>query len=216
MKTNMKLATIFIFTLLSLFFVVDATAVLYTYDSTDVPKAIPDRGFNIEAVFSTLDVPDSFDITDVDVVVNFSHSQDADLNVYLIAPNGKTVELFTDVGVFKQNFTDTILDDEAATSINDGSAPYTGSYKPEGNLADLNGSNAQGTWKLKVYDDMHGNTGTLNSWGLIFESSEPLPPPPPPPPAETGGITRLIQQLHRRIEDIAVAVSGRLVGNLRL
>ena len=45
-----------------------------------------------------------------------THTRDPDLDVFLIAPDGTRVELFTDVGTTKsQNFTNTVLDD-AATS----------------------------------------------------------------------------------------------------
>ena len=209
MKTNTKLATILTGILVSLFLVANATAVLHTYDSEDVPKAIPDRGwYSVGEAVSTLDVPDSFEIADVDVVLDISHDQNADLDVYLIAPNGTTVELFTDVGPFKKNFTNTTLDDEAAASIKSGSAPYTGSYQPEGTLANLDGSDAQGTWKLKIQDDWGRNAGTLNSWGLIIDSTEPPPEPEPEPPVESGGITYASKDVPLEIKDPGTTASA--------
>lgn len=146
------------------------------YISSDVPKDIPGRGTET----STLTIPDAGPITDVNVKINITHPYDADLDIYIIAPDGTRVELVTDVGLFEENFIDTIFDSEAAESITSGQAPYTGSYRPEGNLAELYGKEMSGTWTLEVTDDSGvSRSGTLNDWSLIvtFEISEPLSPP---------------------------------------
>jgi subtilisin-like proprotein convertase family protein len=145
------------------------------YSSDDVPKAIPDAG----TTTSTLAIPDAGTIVDLNVKLNINHESDGNLDIYLIAPDGARVELFTDVGGISSDFVDTILDNEAAQSITDGSAPFTGSYRPEGNLADLYDKDINGSWTLEVTDDWGGNTGTLNSWSLIvtLEVKGPLPSP---------------------------------------
>ncbi len=131
--------------------------------------SIPDPG----TITSTLNVNGmSGSITDLNVSVNIKHSWDTDLDVYLITPTGKQIELFTDVGEFADdNFTNTILDNEASTPIENGSAPFTGSYRPEGNLASSYGMNPNGVWKLKVTDDGVGIAGKLNSWSLDVSTS---------------------------------------------
>ena len=145
------------------------------YSPDDVPKAIPDAG----TTTSNLVIPDVGTIVDLNVKLDISHPSDGNLDIYLIAPDGTRVELFTDVGGISSDFSDTILDNEAAQLISDGSAPFTGSYRPEGNLADLYAKDINGTWTLEVTDDWAGNTGTLNSWSLIvkLENKEPLPSP---------------------------------------
>ena len=145
------------------------------YLSDDVPKAIPDPG----TTTSTLAVPDAGTIVDLNVKLDISHPSDGNMDIYLIAPDGTRVELFTDVGGVSSDFIDTIIDNEAAQSITDGSAPFTDSYRPEGNLADLYNKDINGSWTLEVTDDWGGNTGTLNSWSLIvkLEVKGPLPPP---------------------------------------
>ena len=65
------------------------------------------------------------------------------------------------------NFSGTTLDDEAATAITAGSAPFSGSFQPEGSLATLDGKDTQGTWTLELTDDKLRKTGTLNSWALL-------------------------------------------------
>jgi len=136
------------------------------YKSSDVPKAIPGVG----TVTSILTIADGGLIVDLNVKLNIAHSYDADLDVFLIAPDGTRVELFTDVGGASPNFQDTILDDEASQSITDGLGPFAGSYRPEGSLATLKTKNVAGTWTLEVTDDFkESRAGTLNSWSLIVE-----------------------------------------------
>ena len=61
-----------------------------------------------------------------------------------------------------------MFDDQAATSITLGAAPFTGSFKPEGLLSTLNGIPANGTWTLEITDDANADIGTLNSWSLTI------------------------------------------------
>lgn len=145
------------------------------YCSTDTPKAIPDNSTG----FSELIVGDTGEIADLNVRVKITHDYDANLDIFLIAPDGTRVELFTDVGRIEADFDDTILDDEAAQSITEGSAPFRGSYRPEGRLADLIGKDIGGLWTLETSDDWPGFAGTLESWCLIvtLQPKEPLPPP---------------------------------------
>jgi hypothetical protein len=74
--------------------------------------------------------------------------------------------LSTDNGGTGENFTDTVFDDEATTPISGGSAPFTGSFRPEGALSDLDGIPAAGTWILEITDDAGGDTGELVAWSL--------------------------------------------------
>lgn len=112
-------------------------------------------------VFST-----DFQITDLNVLININHTFNADLDMFLLAPDGTRVELATDVGGSSDNFIDTIFDQEAATIITAGTAPYTGSFRPEGDLSVLYGSQSAGTWVLEVTDDAAGDGGTINNFEL--------------------------------------------------
>jgi len=174
MKTNFRLVTIMMVMLAFLFLVANVKAEVRTYDSDDVPQTIPDPG----TIYSSLTVPDAGKIDDVDVVITITHQYNADLDVYLISPDGTEVKLFTDVGDFSANFVNTILDDEADLAI-DGPygrkpfAPFTGRYQPEGKLSDFDGQGIQGEWKLKVKDDDDALIGTLQSWSLTIEFTPP-------------------------------------------
>jgi len=135
------------------------------YYSTDVPKEIQD----VATTTSTLFIADSGSIVDLNVNLDISHLSDEDLDVFLIAPDGTLVELFTDVGGDGDNFSGTTLDDESSSAITGASAPFTGRYRPEGNLSDFDGKSITGTWTLEVTDDSSLISGTLNSWSIIVD-----------------------------------------------
>jgi subtilisin-like proprotein convertase family protein len=116
---------------------------------------------------STLTISDSFTIADLDVKLNMAHTYDGDLTVTLRGPSGATVTLFRNVGGSGDNFTNTVLDDEAAGSITSGNAPFSGSLKPQTALSAFDGKNARGTWTLSVTDSYRYDTGTLKGWSLI-------------------------------------------------
>ena len=135
------------------------------YRSTDIPKTISDN----TTVTSTIAITDSGTIRDLDVLLNIRHTWNSDLDVFLVAPDGTRVELFTDVGGSGDNFTQTRLDDEATTLISAGTAPFTGRFKPEGSLASLDNKVITGTWTLEIADDAGGDTGTLDGWSLFID-----------------------------------------------
>ncbi len=117
---------------------------------------------------SSVTVADTDTVLDVDVRLNVTHTYDGDLDIFLIGPDSTRVELTSDNGGTGENFVDTVFDDEAPASITTGSAPFTGSFQPEGLLSTLDGQPANGTWMLEVTDDAGLDQGTLNSWDLML------------------------------------------------
>ena len=87
----------------------------------------------------------------------------------MIGPGNTRVELFTDVGGNGVNFSGTTLDDEAGTAITGGSAPFTGSFRPEGDLSAFDVLFTEGTWTLEVTDDKRKKTGTILNWSFTIE-----------------------------------------------
>jgi subtilisin-like proprotein convertase family protein len=148
----------------------DNDLVTDTKDSGTLNRSIPDPGTISAEMTVTTSV---ITIHDVDVTVNINHTYDRDLRVYLIGPDNTSVELFTDVGGSGDNFTNTILDDEATVSISAGSpavAPFTGRFRPEDpdGLSKFDGRAANGLWKLQVTDSRRRDRGTLVSWSLTI------------------------------------------------
>ena len=148
-----------------------------TFISGDVPKALQDLQpttptNTLGRTTSVLTVGESVTIDDLNVELDISmQGNNADLNVFLTSPDGKTVKLFDDVGFQDRHFKNTILDDESGTSITGGSGSFTGIYRPEGKLSDFDGRDTAGDWVLKIEDDYRGNTGTLNAWRIVVEHS---------------------------------------------
>ncbi len=106
-------------------------------------------------------------ITDVNVTLNITHPWDDDLDISLTSPGGTTVLLSSDNGGGGDNYTNTVFDDAAGTAITAGTAPFTGSFSPEGNLSDFNGEDPSGTWTLSVNDDFaFADAGTLDSFSI--------------------------------------------------
>lgn len=135
--------------------------------STDVPKAIPDGGYT--GVTSTLSVSGApAAISRVIVRLSVTHPYVGDVAVYLVSPGGTEITLSSGNGGSSDNFTNTVFDDTAATSITYGYAPFTGTYRPEEALSNLNGGAPNGTWQLRVADEYSGwGAGTLDSWGIV-------------------------------------------------
>jgi subtilisin-like proprotein convertase family protein len=135
------------------------------FASTDVPKAIPDN--NPTGVASNLPIATTGTVGKVVVrLTNVTHTFDGDLVLTLIAPDNTPVTLVANRGGSGDNFTNTVLDDAAATAISAGSAPFTGTFRPEQLLSTMSGRAMNGTWQLKAVDNAAMDTGTINSWSL--------------------------------------------------
>jgi len=100
-----------------------------------------------------------------------THTYDGDVLLTLIGPNGTRVTLANHRGSGGDNFTNTVFDDQAATPIASGTAPFTGSYRPDTALSALNGIAANGSWKLEAQDTASGDTGTLQSWSVTLTTT---------------------------------------------
>jgi subtilisin-like proprotein convertase family protein len=149
-----------------------ANAVVIT--STDVPKVICD----LCTVSSDLTVPFHGSVNDVNAIIgNLLHTFVADLEISL-THGSETVTLFDNNDGSGDNFIGTTFDDAAATSIADGSPPYTGSFRPIELLSAFNGMDAFGTWTLTVADQAALDVGTLNSWSIDLTVSDLTVPEP--------------------------------------
>ncbi|MFN8245224.1 MAG: proprotein convertase P-domain-containing protein [Ferruginibacter sp.] len=104
----------------------------------------------------------------LNVCLNISHTWDADLNIFLQAPNGVIVTLSDDNGGGNANYSGTCFSMTAGTSITAGTAPFGGTYTPEGTFNAFNGTSINGTWTLWVGDDVSGDIGNINNWSITF------------------------------------------------
>jgi subtilisin-like proprotein convertase family protein len=123
-----------------------------TFNSTDVPKSIPDN--NATGITSTRSVTGDGNVGSLTLSLNITHTFIDDLVVTLISPEGTSFIVSNLQG-----------DGTANLVINNLS------------VSAFNGHVAAGTWKLKVQDLVADDVGTLNSWSLtIVGNCNPVVP----------------------------------------
>ena len=124
-------------------------------------------------------VPDHLTIYDLDFGINLTHTNVFDLQIFVQSPLGTRLCLnMYDVekGFFKgEDYIQTIFDDEAEIPIEDGTAPFTGRFRPKaGSLLEVfDGEDAYGLWRLQIYDMWYEDTGKLGRAELIITVCEP-------------------------------------------
>ncbi|MGB3079330.1 MAG: proprotein convertase P-domain-containing protein, partial [Saprospiraceae bacterium] len=118
------------------------------------------------------------------VQINLTHTWDADLGIFLLAPNGQRIELTSGNGGAADNYTNTVFSD-GQPSITTGAAPFTGTFSPEGTTATFctnpgtiatltNFTQGQnGTWQLVIQDNAGGDSGTMLAWNITFVAQAP-------------------------------------------
>ncbi len=158
--------------------------------SGTISAPVPDApsGGQLYQQFSPPDVTRGGLIRDVDVRIRLDHPDDDQVRIFLIhsayplgggPPVTTTLELSSDNGGTGANYgtgptgcdgTLTEFDDEAATPVTAGSAPFAGAYRPEQPLSTIDGRSSAGRWTLTVIDDTAGGAGTLYCWELEIET----------------------------------------------
>ncbi len=161
--------------------------------SGTVNLAIPDNS-NGAYTYSTITLAGSGGATlapsdELMVTLNISHTNDSDLDIFLVDPSGtRAILLSSDNGGSSNHYTSTVFRTMYAVNlITTGTSPFTGTFIPEGSISaapdrtgatgggnynlvipanSLNGASIDGSWSLRVFDDNSGSTGTLLNWSL--------------------------------------------------
>lgn len=134
---------------------------------------IPDNGNSVDFTITTFGLPTTIDTTTFgleEVCLNIVHTWDSDLDITLISPDGTAVVLISAVGGGDDNFTGTCLRNDAVTSIVQGSAPFTGTFRPMGQMGLVNnGQDPNGVWTLHIQDTYpFADAGALLNWSITF------------------------------------------------
>ncbi|HEV7949249.1 MAG TPA: proprotein convertase P-domain-containing protein, partial [Glaciihabitans sp.] len=144
------------------------TIAVNNYSSGDIAVAIPDNlptGVDIP-----ISVADVMTLSDVNVSFRINHTFDGDLRISLVHPDSTSIPLVTNRGSSGANFgtgpnscagVPTFIDDQAATAVSAGAAPFAASFRPESPLSALNGKPSNGTWKLHIVDTANLDSGTV-------------------------------------------------------
>lgn len=94
---------------------------------------------------------------------------DEDITAMLVTPSGQQLLLFKQVGGGEDDFSQTCFSPSAISPIEDGFAPFYGTYIPQGAWNDLQGADVIGNWKLLLSDSFDGTQrGRLESWEITF------------------------------------------------
>ena len=139
--------------------------------------AIPDGG----TATSSVTMSDPGRVKNVTVRIDrITHTYDGDLKIDLVAPDGTAVPLVNRRGGSGDDFVGTVFDQSAPQSIVSAAAPFTGTFRPEGDLRSLDGLQQQGDWTLRVRDASFVDTGVIQGWGVDVSPAVCAGPPPPP------------------------------------
>ena len=137
------------------------------------PSGIPSANPTPGVVTSNVVISSDYSISSLKIRTNLTHTTLSNLKIELIAPSGTPFTLFDGNGFAGDNLVNTVFDDMAAQSIGQGTAPFTGSYRPITALSALAGTSSKGTWQLKVTDSIVGVSGTLQNWSLEITPRAP-------------------------------------------
>lgn len=138
-----------------------------TFSSATVPKVIGD----LVQTRDTIYISQTGTVEDVTVNLTIMHPDDGEIVFFLNKVSGSaTLSQYNGVG--GQNYINTTFDDSASLGIKQGTPPFTGTFRPDSYLWNLNGQELQGYWVLRIYDKAAGNQGTLVNWSLNISYSQ--------------------------------------------
>jgi CotH kinase protein/PKD domain/Secretion system C-terminal sorting domain/Proprotein convertase P-domain len=148
---------------------------LYAQTFMGLGDTIPDDGTTIYfdlPVNLTVNSLDTFNFGIESVCINATHTWNSDLSLFLRAPDGTSIQLFSSIGGDSDGFTGTCLSGNTNVSIFSAGFPFTGTFRPFGDMGLLNnGLNPNGTWQLVILDIYaFADTGVLFDWSITFGS----------------------------------------------
>ena len=107
-------------------------------------------------------------VSGVTVSFDILHTFTSDLVITLKSPDGRSVRLVSREGGSGNHFLDTVFDDRSTSSIVNARPPFTGRFRPDQPLSDLDGAVANGAWTFEIEDEQFQDGGFLLGWTLGF------------------------------------------------
>lgn len=140
---------------------------------TGTGAAIPDDGNFLEIPLTVSGLPATLDTVNFgleSVCFTAQHTWISDLDVRIVAPDGTSRLLVSGQGGDTDNYTGTCFRGDATTPITSAGPPYTGTFKPQGQIGAVNnGQNGNGIWRLHVLDTYpFADAGTVITWSITF------------------------------------------------
>jgi subtilisin-like proprotein convertase family protein len=126
----------------------------------------------------------------IKVRVNLQHGGMSQVTLYLQSPGGQVLRLMSNTSGAGLN--DVVFSDGALGTVPSASnVIHSGHYRPTGGTASAcgitpniatfgafgsyNAIDPSGTWTLRAYDNAQYTAGTIQSWSISFDGSDPLP-----------------------------------------
>jgi hypothetical protein len=153
-------------------------------DYTGSPAVIGETLPSLRKVLSSVSyagvahVSDPGIVDEVRVTIgSLTHPDISHLSLALKAPNsGPTVPLVNaGHGPAGQSFTNTELAPAGSPLPNPGAAPFTGTFKADGDLSAMAGLSQAGDWQLVVTEPNDNEIGRVNSWTLHIAAASCAP-----------------------------------------
>ena len=140
-----------------------------TYAAENLPQSLTDATATDRGVTRIeILVQDNLPILDIECMVDITHTWVEDLELKLISPGGQTIQLSDQIGENQDNYRNTVFDQEATTPITSGEPPYTGRFRPAGDLSLLYNTDSGGTWILEVTDHQAEDVGSIRAAELTI------------------------------------------------
>ncbi len=162
--------------LLSLFFSISLSAQTF---SSIINQPVPDDGTEIAFDITVNGLPVVVDTTFgiEQICFSMTHTWDDDMEIKLKSPDGTIVSLFSHVGGDGDDFTNTCLNMTAPVTLSSGAAPFTGTYKAQGDMGGFNnGQNPNGVWQLILHDTYpFADQGFFIGWNITFSNHPAIP-----------------------------------------
>lgn len=152
-----------------------------TFTATGGP--IPDDGTLITFDMPVSGLPaqamDTLNFGIESICLNMTHTWNSDLSLSLRAPDGTVIALFSGIGGDTDGFENTCLSGNATTSIFQAPYPFTGTFRPTGDMGQINNGQApNGLWQLLILDTYaFADAGALLDWSITFgpQPCKPFP-----------------------------------------
>ncbi|MBU2997815.1 proprotein convertase P-domain-containing protein [Cellulophaga baltica] len=128
-----------------------------------VPVTISSSGTS--TITSTVTFVEDLPVSDINVILDITHTYLSDLTIKLTSPEGTSVILVSNSCGSSRNINATF--DNSASSYSCGTNPaISGTVKPLGSLTSFNGESSQGEWILEISDNVNGDGGSLNNFEI--------------------------------------------------
>ncbi|MBN1903214.1 proprotein convertase P-domain-containing protein [Candidatus Sumerlaeota bacterium] len=145
------------------------------YSGSQLPAVVPDAGY----LSSDSDVRGLAGATDVTFQVSLIHQRMEDLSCLLTSPLGASSVMMYQKPASSTHLTEFFLNDKSAFTLSDlvaardsmGFVGFRGCAKPDNPISPLLYSSPYGYWNLKVSDNVSGESGVLESWGVYFAAN---------------------------------------------